>query len=800
MRLRGRAGDRGARPDAILVVMRWLGVVFTGVQFALYTAPVGTPMPFSRLIGIAVVAPLVAVNLLEVLAGVRLRRRWPRAWGMAQLGVDARVALAVVWLFAFDPTSALWALLALPVLEGALRAQFAGALCTWALLSVGYVIREVWAAATYPQVVLYLDSVTYRLGLLMIIATATGSLARGLALRLEQVQGLLVVTAATRSMTVLDSAAVLTQAAAAAAAVGFASVRVYTIDAGRPRWVALPAADAAGSDPRAQSQHPDPSHDPDGVHSWCAGVVARLARGTGGSMQLTGAAAVPAGSVVPDGYVLAVPIRTGLDVSALVIVAHPKAVPEHRIQALKVLASHAGASLANAHRYSERRRYESRLAHQTTHDALTALPNRVLLQDRTAQALSAAARTGATVAVLLLDLDRFKEVNDTFGHAYGDNLLSQVAQRLAATLRDADTAARLGGDEFAILAVGLADAQAVDQVAGRVLAALDEPFCVDGVVLDVEASIGVALSPQHGSTVEDLLRCADVAMYTAKAGKLGIAFYDPDQDQLTPARLALLGDLRRALDAPDQLALHYQPKVDISTGELVGAEALLRWTRPGVGLVPPAEFIPVAEGTGLIHKLTSYVLDGALEQAHSWLLAGHRIPVAVNLSTRCLLDQSPPGQVGRLLSLHGVPADLLRLEITESAIMADPARAVSVLQRLADQGVRLSLDDFGTGYSSMSYLKRLPVDELKVDRSFVTDMRSSDGDTLLVRSVIELGHNLGLHIVAEGVEDADTLDALGDLGCDIAQGYHLACPMPARQFDEWLDSVQLSTAESLPGA
>ena len=517
-------------------------------------------------------------------------------------------------------------------------------------------------------------------------------------------------------------------------------------------------------------------------------------------MQLTGAAAVPAGSVVPDGYVLAVPIRTGLDVSALLIGAHPKAVPEHRIQALEVLASHAGASLANAHRYSERRRYESRLAHQATHDALTALPNRVLLQDRTAQALSAAARTGATVAVLLLDLDRFKEVNDTFGHAYGGNLLSQVAQRLAATLRDADTAARLGGDEFAILAVGLADAQAVDQVAGRVLAALDEPFCVDGVVLDVEASTGVALSPEHGSTVEDLLRCADVAMYAAKAGKLGIAYYDPDQDQHTPARLALLGDLRRALDAPDQLALHYQPKVDITTGELVGAEALLRWTRPGVGLVPPAEFIPVAEGTGLIHKLTSYVLDGALEQAHSWLLAGHRIPVAVNLSTRCLLDQSLPGQVGRLLSLHGVPADLLRLEITENAIMADPARAVSVLQRLADQGVRLSLDDFGTGYSSMSDLKRLPVDELKVDRSFVTDMRTSDGDTLLVRSVIELGHNLGLHIVAEGVEDAETLDALGDLGCDIAQGYHLARPMPARQFDEWLDSVQLSTAESSPGA
>lgn len=782
-----RAGDRGARTDAIVVVMRWFGVVFTGVQFALYTALPAAPMPFSRLAGVVVVLPLIAVNLVELLVGQRLRARCPGRWGLAQLSVDALVAVAVVWLFSFDPASALWALLVLPVLEGALRAQLGGALLTWALLSALYVVRELWAAATYVQVIFYLDSVTYRLGILLIIAAATGSLAQGLAVRLDQIEGLQAVLGSTQWVTSLDAVAVLQEAVSAAAAVGFTTVRVYTVGGETPRWAALSLAGADGSDAWFWREDPDITHD------WCTRTVARLARATG-PVMLSSAQSAPPRSNIREGDVLAVAVRTGHDVSALLIATHPRPAPPHRIQALEVLASHAAAALANAERYSERRRFENRLTHQATHDALTGLPNRVLLQDRLGQALTAAARPGTMVAVLLLDLDRFKEVNDTFGHAYGDGLLSQVAERLSATLRGSDTAARLGGDEFAILAVGLTDDDDIGQVAGRVQAALDEPFCVDGVVLDVEASIGVAVAPSHGDTVEDLLRCADVAMYTAKAGKLGVARYDPAQDQHTPARLALLGDLRRALDVEDQLALHYQPQVDIVTGELVGVEALLRWTRPGVGPVPPGEFIPIAEGTSLIHKLTSYVLDGAVEQTCRWLQAGYRIPVAVNLSTRCLLDQGLPGQVERLLTLHGVPAELLRLEITESAIMADPARAISVLESLARQGIRLSIDDFGTGYSSMSYLRRLPVDELKVDRSFVTDMRLADGDALLVRSVIELGHNLGLHIVAEGVEDADTLTALGDLGCDIAQGYHLARPMPASALDDWLVSTRPRSA------
>ena len=412
------------------------------------------------------------------------------------------------------------------------------------------------------------------------------------------------------------------------------------------------------------------------------------------------------------------------------------------------------------------------------HDALTGLPNRALLADRIERAAKQIARRGGSAAVLLIDLDRFKEINDTLGHAYGDVLLVQVAQRLTETLRDADTAARLGGDEFCVLALDVDGLEGARELGARVIAALHEPFQADGVTLDVEASIGIALAPNHGGDADTLLRCADVAMYTAKQDKLGISCYDATADHNTPARLGLLGELRRALEAGDQLVLHYQPKVDITTGRLVGVEALVRWQHPERGLVPPGEFIPVAEGTGLIHALTDHVIDEALRQSRCWSDAGEDIQVAVNVSTRCLLDLTLPGRVTALLERHGVPARLLRIEITEDTLMADPARALVVLNELNEIGVRISVDDFGTGYSSMTYLKSLPVDELKVDRSFVLDMQREATTNILVRSVVDLGHNLGLSVVAEGVEEHATLSTLQQLGCDIAQGFYLARPMP----------------------
>ena len=429
--------------------------------------------------------------------------------------------------------------------------------------------------------------------------------------------------------------------------------------------------------------------------------------------------------------------------------------------------------------------------HDSMHDALTGLPNRTLLADRFTQALRAARRDGTTAALLLIDLDRFKEINDTFGHHCGDLLLTQVGPRLTAALREVDAVARLGGDEFAVLLPDITDVSAAIGVADKLRAALESPFHiegfdvegfdVEGLDLDVEASVGVVLSGEHGADATTLLQRADIAMYVAKSQNLGVFAYDPAVDGHSPAKLALLGDLRRALDR-NELVLHYQPKVSISTGDVIGAEALVRWQHPDRGLVPPDDFIPLAEHTGLIGPLTRYVLDSALGQIRAWADAGRPLTVAVNLSARNLLDERLPAMVAELLTVHGVPAALLELEVTESALMTEPGRAQRLLERLARLGVAISVDDFGAGYTSLGQLKDLPVRELKVDRSFVTTMTEDRSNALIVHSVVDLGHNLGLTIVAEGVETAEALTALAGVGCDVAQGYHRARPMPV---DTW---------------
>jgi diguanylate cyclase (GGDEF)-like protein len=438
-----------------------------------------------------------------------------------------------------------------------------------------------------------------------------------------------------------------------------------------------------------------------------------------------------------------------------------------------------------------------RLRHQATHDALTGLPNRLLLHDRVERALAAAERRDEEVAVLLIDLDRFKEINDTLGHSYGDELLRQVAPRLAEVLRHGDTLARLGGDEFAVLLPNVSDREQVEIVAERLRSALHRSFTAGDATLDVEASIGAAISPHHGTTPDELLSAADVAMYTAKELKAGAVVFDPENRLDTPSRLTVLGDLRRALDASDQLFLHFQPKYALDDERLVGAEALLRWQHPERGLVPPGEFIEIAEGTGIILQLTERTLHLALAQSRAWTDAGHDVPVAVNLSTRCLLDAAFPELVASLLDAYGVRPELLRLEVTESAVMGDPVRTTSVLQRLHDLGVSLSIDDFGTGYTSMAYLRRLPVDELKVDRSFVIGMTASEPDAVLVRTAIDLGHNLGLTVVAEGVEEREHVAALRALDCDVAQGFHYARPMPPEDLTVLLAGARAASTRAL---
>lgn len=435
---------------------------------------------------------------------------------------------------------------------------------------------------------------------------------------------------------------------------------------------------------------------------------------------------------------------------------------------------------------TEREQLERRLRYQAQHDSLTNLPNRGMLLGGLEEALRTGAEGGTKTGLLMIDLDKFKEVNDSLGHALGDQLLAQIGPRLlSGVVRANDMVARLSGDEFAVLLPDVPDVAAVADVAERVLAALHAPFHLDGVSADVAASIGVAVAPDHGEEATELLHLADTAMYEAKETAAGVVVYQTKRAGQTPSRFGLLGELRRALER-DELVVYFQPKVDLTTGSVCGAEALVRWEHPERGLVPPGDFIPVVESTGLMGRLTDHVLDVSLAQARAWADAGHPIPVSVNVSARGLHDETLPRRVAAALERHGVAPDLLCLEITEGAVMYDPEKSLAALKEFAEAGVHLSLDDFGTGYSSMAYLQRLPVSELKIDRSFVTGLDRGQADAVLVRSAIDMSHGLNLTVVAEGVEDAEVLTALNGLGCDAAQGYYLARPMPAETFAAWL--------------
>ncbi|MCU1589449.1 MAG: Diguanylate cyclase protein [Frankiales bacterium] len=413
--------------------------------------------------------------------------------------------------------------------------------------------------------------------------------------------------------------------------------------------------------------------------------------------------------------------------------------------------------------------------HLALHDTLTALPNRRNLAAQ-AQRL---ADGGTSAALVLLDLDRFKDVNDALGHTVGDELLKQVADRLTAAARDSDVVARLGGDEFAVLVRGVDGAAVARTLAERVVTVFEEPFLVGGVLLDVEPSTGVALLPDHASDADTLLQRADVAMYSAKKRHLRVAMYEPALDGNTLERLSMLTELRAAVGGGGGLHLVYQPTVDLTSGAVVGVEALARWNCPGRGLVQPADFIPLAEGTGLIGPLTEHVLHLALAQCRVWMDDGLALPIAVNLSARNLLETDLADRVGAALAQHGVPAELLVLEITESAVVEDPVRAEQIVRALVGLGVRIAIDDFGTGYSSMAALTRLPLDCLKVDRSFVADLDTDGPGAVIVTASIRLAHDLGMRVVAEGVETPAQLDRLGELGCDVVQGYLLARPLPA---------------------
>ncbi|MCA1831008.1 MAG: EAL domain-containing protein, partial [Actinobacteria bacterium] len=442
---------------------------------------------------------------------------------------------------------------------------------------------------------------------------------------------------------------------------------------------------------------------------------------------------------------------------------------EEDLRLFEALANHVATSLANGRLIERLRAEAAEKEHQAHHDALTGLANRTLFHKRVHEAIAHARRADGRVAVMLMDLDRFKEINDTLGHHNGDTLLQEVAGRLAHAVGGSATIARLGGDEFAILVAPVLRPELALRVANDVLASLRRPFELDHLTLDVGGSIGVALFPEHGEIADTLLQRADVAMYSAKTSGRGVELYSPDSDQYSPRRLSLIGDLRRAIDR-SELVLHYQPKVDLRSGKIVAAEALVRWKHPSFGFLNPDEFIVLAEQTGIIHQLTAYVLRSGLEECRRWLDRGLEIGVAVNISARNLVDTTLPDQVAELLAETAVDPALLTLEIVETSIMADPNRTLGVLDRLSAMGVGLSVDDFGTGYSSLSYLKRLPVTEVKIDKSFVLSMKDDPSDAAIVSSIVDLGTNLGLTVVAEGIEDAETSRRLLELGCRIGQG------------------------------
>lgn len=470
--------------------------------------------------------------------------------------------------------------------------------------------------------------------------------------------------------------------------------------------------------------------------------------------------------------------------AAQVGIAIENAITYEALATAKAAAENYHAQLERLN--SELARTNIELEHLALYDNLTGLPNRSLIQDRIQQALYAATRDGHQLGILMLDLDQFKDVNDTLGHEIGDQLLKAVGERYNAVLRRTDTVGRLGGDEYAVI-VPDTDTNAAVRLAGQLLAALEQPFRLGNNTLHIDASIGIALYPEHGLDVAALLKHADVAMYMAKRNKSGYALYDNAEDPHNPTRLAMLGDLRQALNR-NELLLYYQPKIDLRTGRIIGAEALARWEHFEHGMIVPDLFIPLMEQTGLIRGFTQTALDMALEQCARWRQLGYPLTIAVNLSTHNMRDPLLATHIAFLLNKWSLPHDSIILEITESAVMSDSTVAHETIEAIDLSGVHFSIDDYGTGHSSLSRLKRLPVKELKIDRSFIKDMLHDPDDAVIVHSTIDLAHNLGLSVTAEGVEDAATAQRLKHLGCDFAQGYYYSPPIPADELTVLLES------------
>jgi diguanylate cyclase (GGDEF)-like protein len=484
-----------------------------------------------------------------------------------------------------------------------------------------------------------------------------------------------------------------------------------------------------------------------------------------------------------------VPLTTdGVTTGALLVANRLTEVSEFvdgDLRVFETLANHANVALENGRLVAHLQHEAKEQAYLALHDSVTGLPNRTALLEQLETAIQRAKATEVGLALVFVDLDTFKEVHDTLGMATGDRLLLEVKQRVETVLPPTATFARFTGDQFAVLLTGVVHIDDAMKLAETIHAEFDTPFTADAVSLVLGASLGIAMYPEHATSADLLLQRTDAATYMARLDGSGIEVYAADADPYAPRRLALAADLREALER-DEVDVYVQPKVSLSDGMVVGAEALVRWTHPRLGPLSPDQFIPAAEHTGVIRALTTYVVRDALAQCRAWRDAGLDLTISVNLSARNLFDSHLVEDIGAAIAVAGVPASALTLELTESTVMGGSKRSMAVLDGLQGLGVGLSVDDFGTGYSSLSHLRQLPVTELKVDKSFVATMTSNDHDAVIVRALVDLGRSLGLHTVAEGVESTEAFELLKEFGCDEAQGYLLSRPLPAAQFVAWL--------------
>jgi diguanylate cyclase (GGDEF)-like protein len=772
------------RVDDQMRLVRLLVIPFAFAQFLLYRAPEGVVVPFDPLVMALLVSSVVLVTNIASMASVRIESvRLLTFCGIAQLTVDAALAVGVVWLFAFDTTSALWALLIIPVLEGAIRARLPGALITWAGCGLGYIAREIVAPSFVDTAEFHIESVTYRLGIILVVAAATGYLARNLEGRIvdnnaarresdRRAELLHIVASGGRAMSSLEPNEVLRAVVDSCVKARFEGAGIAIIDHeagtfGFAEYMGLPSE-------LASLQRPADEGIVGRVRSSRAPVAVDDSDAWEG--RLTEAKALGYRSVV------ACPIWERDEIDAVLIVGTRErgTVSPHELEFLELLASHAGAAFSTARHFIERQHLQEKLEHESFFDSLTGLPNRTLFLDRLVHCLERKESMPSPAAVLMVDLDRFKKVNESLGHEVGDEVIRLVSERLQTSRAPGDTIARYGDDDFAVLIEDPESESEVLDHAARIVDELQRPFEVDGRAVYISASVGVSFGQQFSGVRRDLLREADVAMYRAKErGGARCEVYRPVMTALARRRMELEIDLRSAID-DGQLLVHYQPAISVQTGNVVGLEALVRWRHHKRGLVSAADFVPLAEESGLVVPLGHYVLERVTKQMSKWRKDGFpTFPVAVNVSATEFGQPDFVDRVVRTIEANGIDPAQLLLEVTETVVMRDDRVTGQQMRKLEETGIRLAIDDFGLGYSALSYLKRFKFSVLKIDRSFITDVATRETDQAIVRYVLALAGDLGIPVVAEGVETAEQLDYLRTISCAYVQGFHLCRPLDA---------------------